>query len=190
MENEKNIILNIDDIRNTLLLLKNSESKKFINLAGNVFSINHILTCFNVETYVKHSFEIFDECSFKFSYDDGNVKSIFNVSCYLEDDTSYGFLKTSTFMDYDQLCMLTSKVLDMISKSSHSEFNIGSLSNDLYNEALIFVTSGINKEECKQIKDDFESKFKVYQEKQNEKNSEIKMLMKKLYNEITKLKNK
>lgn len=188
MENEKNLVLDIDDIKNALNLLKKSQTKKFINLGGNIFSVDHILTCFNVDKFIKNHFESFDNYFFKFSYDDGNVKSIFNVICNLEDDTSYGFLKTSTFMDYDQLCMLVSKVIETVSKSG--EFNIGSLSNDLYNEALIFVTSGINKEECKQIKDDFESKFKIYQEKQNEKNKEIKLYIKKLYDEIIKLKNR
>ena len=82
-------------------------------------------------------------------------------------------------MDYDQFCSLVQKVYSMV--DNVKEYNLGSISNDLYNEALIFVTSGINKEECKAIKDDFESKYEAFVKKQDEKNAEIRNEMKKLY---------
>ena len=82
-------------------------------------------------------------------------------------------------MDYDQFCSIVKKVYSMV--DNVKEYNLWSISNDLYNEALIFVTSGINKEECKAIKDDFESKYEAFVKKQDEKNAEIRNEMKKLY---------
>ena len=169
--------LNIDDVKNALYYLKKND--KYLNLNGNVFSIDNITTCFNIEEYTSDCFERGSEHYFRFSYNDGNIKQVFKVMCKLNDDTSYGFLKNSTFMDYDQFCSLVQKVYSMV--DNVKEYNLGSISNDLYNEALIFVTSGINKEECKAIKDDFESKYEAFVKKQDEKNAEISNEMKKLY---------
>ena len=64
---------------------------------------------------------------------------------------------------------------------SLTKFSLFFINKSDHNEALIFVTSGINKEECKAIKDDFESKYEAFVKKQDEKNAEIRNEMKKLY---------
>jgi hypothetical protein len=182
--NEVVIELTIDDVK--FAIDKLIDNEHYINLNKNIFSIDNIKTCFKIEEIKADKFENLNECFFRFSYNDGNISQVFKVVCKYNDTTSYGFLKTSNFMDLDQLYSLVQKVYNMIDKIK--EYNLHSLSNDLYNEALIFVTNGINKEECKSIKDDFESKYEVYLKKQNEKNDQIKEEMNKLYNLLIEIK--
>ena len=89
-------------------------------------------------------------------------------------------------MDHDQLEALVQKVEDIV-KDGDNISDI-SLNNNLYNEALIFVTSGINNNECKNVKDDFESKFKIYREKQIQNNENIIKLMNDLHDKLISIK--
>jgi hypothetical protein len=159
---EKNeIFINMTPATINIAIHELKNNKKYLNLNKNIFSLEFITTCFNVEKTNLNSIKSPDSCYFKFSYNDKNVQNIFVVSCELKNTTAYGFLKNNIFMDDNQLELLVQKIYNMVDNSK--EVNAGSLNNDLYNEALIFVTSGINKEECKSIKDDFETKFEAYE---------------------------
>ena len=146
----------------------------------------------DVEKHYSDSLKYLGACYFKISYNDGNVKNVFTVECDLKNTTAYGFLKNTPFMDDDQLEILVEKIHNNVFNvvDSSKEYNIESISNDLYNEALIFVTSGINKEECKSIKNDFETKFENYITVQNCENDKIICMMEDLYNKIIEIKTK
>ena len=114
------------------------------------------------------------------------IKALFSVNTNFEQNLVYGFLLKSNYMDHDQLEALVQKVEDIV-KDGENISDI-SLNNNLYNEALIFVTSGINNNECKSVKDDFESKFKIYREKQIQNNENIIKLMNDLHNKLISIK--
>jgi hypothetical protein len=188
--NEITIKMTVDNINTAIDNL--SVNEKFLNLNKNIFSIDCISTCFDVEKHYSDSLKYLGACYFKISYNDGNVKNVFTVECDLKNTTSYGFLKNTPFMDDDQLEILVEKIHNNVFNvvDSSKEYNIESISNDLYNEALIFVTSGINKEECKSIKNDFETKFENYITVQNSENDKIICMMEDLYNKIIEIKTK
>jgi hypothetical protein len=188
--NEITIKMSMNDITTALDHLTVNEN--FLNLNKNVFSVDCIKTCFDVEKTYSNSLKNLSCCCFKISYNDGNVKNIFTIECDLKNTTSYGFLKNNTFMDDDQLEILVEKIYNNVFNvvDNTKEYDIDSISNDLYNEALIFVTSGINKEECKSIKNDFETKFENYITVQSNENDKIIGMMEDLYNKIIEIKTK
>ena len=88
-------------------------------------------------------------------------------------------------MDDSQLTTLVKKVYDL---RKSDEVNLKSLDDILYNEALIFVTSAINNNECKNVRDDFESKYKIFNEKQIEINLNREVLVKNLFEKLIRVK--
>lgn len=185
MDQEITIYLNEETIKAALNGME--KNNKFLLLNGNLFSIENIVTCFNVDTkFSNNIFTMVPFYYFKFSYNDSTIKKLINVKVICEDDTVYGFLKTSNYMDNEQLNLLVNKVEKFVEDENNVQ--VDSLNNNLYNEALIFVTSGINNSECKNVKDDFESKFKCFYEKQKETNDNLKILITKLYNNLINIK--
>lgn len=185
MNKEYEIYLSEDEIKKTIDTL--DKNQKYIVLGGNLLSIDNIMSCFEVEeeTNSKSLLNI-GKCYFKFSYNDEIIKALFSVNTNFEQNLVYGFLLKSNYMDHDQLEALVQKVEDIV-KDGDNISDI-SLNNNLYNEALIFVTSGINNNECKNVKDDFESKFKIYREKQIQNNENIIKLMNDLHDKLISIK--
>jgi hypothetical protein len=185
MNKEFEIYLSEEEIKNTINTL--DKNQKYIILGGNLLSIDNIMSCFEVEeeTNSKSLMNV-GKCYFKFSYNDEIIKKLVNVNTIFEQNLVYGFLQKSNYMDYDQLEILVKKVEELVKNGEN--VTDGSLNNNLYNEALIFVTSGINNNECKNVKDDFESKFKIYKEKQIKINENIIKLMNDLHDKLISIK--
>lgn len=181
-DNFTNIYLTNDQVGDAIKSLK--KNNKFLILNGNLFTIENISSCFSVNVVEKNekSFDTVEShIYFKFSYNDGSISKLFNVIIKLEETTLHSFLNTTTFIDKNQIGDLVKKVysLDLNNTKKLHEYDL-----DLYNEALIFITSGLNIDDSKKIKDDFESKFKIYQEKQFEKNKKIIENVKELYSKL------
>jgi hypothetical protein len=183
--NDNELVIYLD--RESLIdsLKKLEENEKYLILGSNLFSIENIVSCFEIIN--DNSPTLFDEpryCYFRFSYNDDIVKQMINVKVLFEGESVYDFLKTSTYMDENQLENLVKKVYEL----AEEDTNLKSLDGILYNEALIFITSAINNNECKNVKDDFESKYEIFKEKQLEINLNKKSLVKDLFEKIIQIK--
>lgn len=184
VDNEIEICLNESFLNNAIKQLERNE--KYLILGSNLFSVENIISCFEIVNDENlSSFEDPKYCYFRFSYNDGIVKQMFKVKVIFEGEGVYSFLKTSTFMDESQLTTLVKKVYDL---GKSDEVNLKALDDILYNEALIFVTSAINNNECKNVRDDFESKYKIFNEKQIEINLNRETLVKNLFEKLIQIK--
>lgn len=181
-----NIILTDEQVAETIESLE--KNKKYLVLNENLFTIENIMSCFSVVAVDINS-KYFDSgesyVCFKFSYNDGSISKLFNVMVKFEETTVYSFLIQTPFMEMNQISDIIKKIYSFDVNDSKKLFDYD---NDLYNEALIFITSGLNMDDSKKIKDDFESKYKIYKERQLEKNEKILKNVKELYSKLIKIK--
>lgn len=171
-------------------------TKAFI-IDDNFFTVSKIMTMFKpvIQTKVDKSF-YFEE--FVFSYADANINDIFKVRFYYKPTSFFDFLKTAQYLNEQQL----DKLADDRSKYLHAHPEFGAEDEDnyddpdtwgraddnldkmMYNEALIYILSSVNKDDVNITKEDVWEKFIKWREEVLSENDEFSQALYNLYQEL------
>lgn len=183
------IVLNskIEDLESTLEELENG-NEKFLSILGNLFLIKNINTCLHVKTI--NSWLNQKSIFFKFSYNDENFKNIISIKYNFEDDSVFAFLNESNLIDKDHLNSIFEKAVKTIKQSRHMNVDEAenTISDIIYNEALILLTTSINKEDIENVKSDFEAKYENWKKIKNDINNNGVKFINSIYNKLIKIK--
>ena len=181
------IYVNQQDINDAIRSIEKTNGEYLI-IKGNCILIDSILTIFPIQ----ESYELFNCFSFSFSYNDTVVNDYVEIEYTKEDSSCYSFLKKSELIDEHNLELINQKALDSVLKAKCEyldKFKDINNRNEIdkkvdsivYNEALIYLSNGINKGDKEFVQEDFKSKYEAYKKSQDEKTQETVTLLEKLH---------
>lgn len=163
------LYLTADELKETLELY-NSTNSNYISLDGNLFDINKIVTILKPD-HVK--LDSHDKITLKFSYNDPSMKSVISVSFIEHDNSVFKFLEISKLISDSQISIIKCKIEELQipnSNADHTAFK-DKINDIAFNEALIFMTNGINDEDCEAVKNDFLSRYENWRSQIEEINT-------------------
>jgi len=159
---------------------------EYVIIGGNCLLIDSILTIFPVE----EEWGLFSNYTFSFSYNDSVINDNFEISYTKEDSSCYSFLKKSGLIDENNLDLIYQKAVNSVTTAeaglvTHG-FNLKDqnekIDSIVFNEALIYLSNGINKGDKEFAQEDFKSKYEAYKKTQDEITENTKNLLVQLYN--------
>ena len=184
--NEISLIVTPEEITNAIAEL-NEGNDKYLFISNNLFNFKNICTCLKVRENSVWSLTRY--VSFKFSYNDKNLNNMITIKIPLVDNSCLSFLKESKFVNDEQINDIMRKVEKNCSQTKINTYNTFNYNDEIvYNEALLIIGKAINESEFEYVKNDFESKFNMWKERQTAINTDRHNLINDLYNKIIKIK--
>lgn len=179
------LYVNYEDIVNAMQSIKDSNGE-YVIINGNCLLISSILTLFPVE----EEFEMYDDYTFSFSYNDSVISELIEINYTKEDSSCYSFLKKSELIDDHNLGLIYRKALDSMVATKDGTINLKAqdekIDSIVFNEALIYLSNGINKGDKEFAQEDLKSKYEAYKKSQEETTENTKNLLNQLYNMLVK----
>ena len=181
-----NIYVTHDDIVRALQSIKDSDGE-YVVINGRCLLLDSILTIFPTE----EKYHLYNNYMFSFSYNDTVISELIEVNYTKEDSSCLSFLKKSELIDEHNLGLIYQKALDSILTAKSSDDiendikeNEKKVDSIVYNEALIYLSNGINKGDKEFAQEDFKSKYEAYKKGQEEETENTKKLLDQLYGMI------
>ena len=181
-----NIYVTHDEIVKAMQSIKDSNGE-YLVINGRCILIDSILTIFPTG----EKYHLYDNYMFSFSYNDTVISELIEINYTKEDSSCFSFLKKSELIDDHNLGLIYQKALDSIISAKGTDdvendikINEDKIDSIVYNEALIYLSNGINKGDKEFAQEDFKSKYETYKKTQEEETENTKKLLDQLYNMI------
>lgn len=178
-----NIYVTHDEIVKAMQSIKDSNGE-YLVINGRCILIDSILTIFPTG----EKYHLYDNYMFSFSYNDTVISELIEINYTKEDSSCYSFLKKSELIDDHNLGLIYRKALDSMVATKDGAINLKAqdekIDSIVFNEALIYLSNGINKGDKEFAQEDFKSKYETYKKTQEEETENTKKLLDQLYNMI------
>ena len=186
----KDIFLNKELVEETNNFLKYAKSNGYFVVDGNLLAIDKIVTILKpeVNSSIKNLNKIVETLSF--SYNDKVMPMVVNLKIKYEDPSCLKFVEVGQLLNEVQYEALSDKVEQYINEFTTRDLKslADTIDNMVLNETILFLTKGINKDDCETTKNEIMSKFEAWKERINNENENIHCLMTSLYGSLINLK--
>lgn len=155
-----------------LLNAINDITKKHLFVRGNLFSLDHIISVWEM-------MNLTDCAEFSFSYNDSCTNGVFTIRVEKTSSLCIDFLKESKIINDSQISSIE-EVID--SQDILNDFN--KIDEIAINEAIVFLLDGVNKVDYEMIRNDFTSKFEKWKNTITSQNEQKINLLNEFYHKV------
>ena len=197
--NKKTITVELEDLEHSERALNANPNVLLID--NNIFTVDCIKTLLQPEIARFSNGSIANE-EFAFSYDDGNICCVISVIIKYKPTSFYKYLELTRKLNDSQLNTVYEKMMKYISETVYKDNNDeqneiedeiwgeahANVDKLVFNEALVFILNGINKEDCETAQKELWDGFENWRKKMIEINNSYHESFNSLYDTLADIK--